>query len=150
MRGAFDVVLAADNALPHLLTAHDLRRALRAIAAKLRPKGVFLASIRDYGGLGRPATWPARILEGPPGERRVVQQIWEWLDERRYRLHIDITREVEDGWRRTRHVGLYRALPRAELAMAVRAAGLAEPRWLLPAETSYRQPIMLARKPETS
>lgn len=33
----FDVVLACDNALPHLLTDHDLRLATANIASKLRP-----------------------------------------------------------------------------------------------------------------
>ncbi len=145
--GAFEVVLAADNALPHLLSTEDLRQALRAIAAKLQPAGAFLASIRDYDALGRPTTWPARLLTAPPGERRIVQQVWEWLDERRYRVHIHITRERADGWRCAHHVGLYRALPRAELTAALRAAGLDQIRWLMPAETGYHQPIVLARRP---
>jgi glycine/sarcosine N-methyltransferase len=140
--GAFDVVLAADNALPHLMTSDNLRQALRAMAAKLRPGGLFLATIRDYDGLGRPATWPARILETPAGERRMVQQVWEWLDERCYRVHIHITREVEDGWRCDHHVGLYRALSRREL----NAAPLSEIRWMMPADTGFHQPIVVARK----
>jgi glycine/sarcosine N-methyltransferase len=145
--GAFGVVLAADNALPHLLSVDDLGQALRAIAAKLRPGGAFLASLRDYDGLGRPATWPGRCLTAPNHQRRFVQQVWEWLDERRYRVHIHIAREVADGWRSAHHVGLYRALPRAELAAGLQAAGLEEVRWLIPAETGYHQPIVLARKP---
>ena len=145
--GDFDVVLAADNALPHLLSADDLAQALGAIAAKLRPGGAFLASVRDYDALGRPATWPARLLTGPKGERRIVQQVWDWLDERRYRVHIHITRELADRWRSDHHVGLYRALPRAELSAALRAAGLDDVRWLMPAGTGYHQPIVLARKP---
>jgi glycine/sarcosine N-methyltransferase len=144
--GTFDVVLAADNALPHLLTADDLEQALRAIVAKLRPGGVFLASIRDYDGLGRPATWPARVLEAPGGKRRIVQQVWEWLDEHRYRVHIHITHEVGDGWRRDHHVGLYRALSRRELTAALETARLSDVRWLMPAETGFHQPIVLARK----
>jgi glycine/sarcosine N-methyltransferase len=145
--GAFEVVLAADNALPHLLSADDLGQALSAIAAKLRPGGAFLASIRDYDKLGRPATWPARFLTAPNGERRIVQQVWEWLDERQYRVHIHITRELADGWRSAHHVGRYRALPRAELMAALQTAGLDQVRWLMPAESGYHQPIVLARRP---
>ena len=44
----FDVVLAADNALPHLLTEQDLSRAAQQIRDKLRGGGLFVASIRDY------------------------------------------------------------------------------------------------------
>ena len=39
---------ACDNALPHLLEDDDLRLAVDNMFAKLRPGGLFLASIRDY------------------------------------------------------------------------------------------------------
>jgi glycine/sarcosine N-methyltransferase len=68
------------------------------------------------------------------------------LDERCHRVHIHITRKLADGWRCDHHIGLYRAPPRAELTAALPAAGLAEVRWLTPAETGYHQPIVLARK----
>jgi peptide/nickel transport system ATP-binding protein len=48
-----------------------------------------------------------------------VRQVWEWSDARRYRVHIYITHETADGWRREHHVGCYRALPRAEVDEAV-------------------------------
>ena len=104
--GDFDMALAADNALPHLLSADDLGQALRAIAAKLRPGGLFLASIRDYDGPGRPTTWPARLFTGPNDQRWIVQQVWEWLDERRYRLHIHIARARTAGARITRSASI--------------------------------------------
>lgn len=76
--------------------------------------------------LSRLVTGPARVL-GEEGQRRIVQQVWEWLDERRYRVHIFITRQRTHGWRCDHHVGLYRALTRAELTAAIEAAGLG--RW---------------------
>jgi SAM-dependent methyltransferase len=146
--GTFDVVLAADNALPHLVSDDDLAQAIRAIAAKLRPDGLFLASMRDYDDAlaRRPETWPARLL-GPEDRRRIVQQVWEWSDPRHYRVHIYIEHETADGWRREHHVGCYRALTRAELTTALQAGGLGAISWLMPAETGYHQPIVLARKP---
>ena len=47
----FDAVLAADNALPHLLSQGDLVQAVTGIAGKLRENGVFLATLRDYDTL---------------------------------------------------------------------------------------------------
>lgn len=146
--GRFDVVLAADNALPHLLTPDDLAAALGAIAAKLRPGGLLVASIRDYDRLlaERPDGVPPRFL-GEPGRRRIVHQIWEWLDQRRYRVHLYLTCEQERGWRVDHHVGVYRALLRAELAAALAAAGLVDVRWRMPEASGYFQPLVTARKP---
>jgi glycine/sarcosine N-methyltransferase len=147
--GTFDVVLAADNALPHLLSAEDLAEAIRAIARKLRPDGLLVASIRDYDEAlrTRPEVGSVRVIERD-GRRRTVQQIWEWLDERRYRVHLHITRELAEGPCSAHYSGLYRALPRNELAAALRTGGLERIRWLMPAETGYHQPIVIARRHE--
>ena len=69
----FDVVLAGDNSLPHLLSDNDLRQALKNLAALLCPKRVLVATIRDYDNLLR--TRPA--FQGPTfysenGRRRIV------------------------------------------------------------------------------
>ena len=52
----FDVVATLDNALPHL-DANELILAIRAMASKIKPGGLLLASIRDYDALkpARPA-----------------------------------------------------------------------------------------------
>jgi SAM-dependent methyltransferase len=146
--GRFDVVLAADNALPHLLSETDLAAALQAVAGKLAPHGLLLASIRDYDHAlaTRPVTWPAQLIGGE-SQRGIVQQVWEWLDERRYRVHIFITCRRGQGWRCAHDVGVYRALRRAELtAAALAAAGLDVARWLMPAASGYHQPLVLARR----
>jgi SAM-dependent methyltransferase len=75
--GTFDVVLACDNALPHLLDDQDLQQAVDNMAAKIRPGGLFLASIRDYDQLvrERQRATPVRVFDDP-GERRLVFQVW--------------------------------------------------------------------------
>lgn len=144
--GRFDVALAADNALPHLTSDEEIASALRGVAAKLVPDGLFLASIRDYDAAlaSRPVSWPARLY-GADGCRRIVQQVWEWLDERRYRVHIIILRQLADGWRCAHHVGVYRALRRAELSLALQAAGFGAVDWLMPEQSGYHQPLVQAR-----
>ena len=47
----FDIVIAMDNALPHMLTAEALGTAVSSITGQLRPGGIFVASIRDYDSL---------------------------------------------------------------------------------------------------
>ena len=85
-RAAFDAVVCADNALPHLMSAAELRATTGAIAACLKPGGLFLGSIRDYDAalLQRPTAVPPRFLD-KGGPHRIIHQIWEWLDEERPR-----------------------------------------------------------------
>lgn len=47
----FDIVICMDNALPHMLTEEDLSAALQSISGRLKPDGLFVASIRDYDAL---------------------------------------------------------------------------------------------------
>lgn len=147
--GRYAAVLAADNALPHLQSTDDLARALAAIAAELQPDGVFLASLRDYDRAlaAPPQVEGPRFLRGPDGRRRFVHQVWDWLDSRRYRVHLYITEETATGWRCRHHAGLYRALLRGELEAALDAAGLADVAWHAAADTGFHQPIVTARRP---
>ena len=146
--GEFDVVLACDNALPHLLTDDDLRRAIANLAAMLRSGGLFLASIRDYDRLvqDRPRGEGPRVFDGPSG-RRISFQVWDWTDNGRgYRLHQFLVREEGIGWRTNHFSAQYRALLRNDLAMAALAAGLTEIHWHEPEESGYHQPIVTARR----
>ena len=54
--GEFDVVLAFDNALPHLLSDDDLYVTFQEFLSVLRRGGVFLCSVRDYDKVERGAS----------------------------------------------------------------------------------------------
>jgi SAM-dependent methyltransferase len=147
--GVFDVVLACDNALPHLVEDADLRQGIRGMAHKLRPGGLFLASTRDYDALvqQRSPNTPPRITPGPPF-RRVVFQVWDWsADGRTYRVHQFILKDTEAGWEMFHQDTIYRALLRDEFADALRSVGLTDVRWHMPQECGYYQPVVTARKP---
>jgi glycine/sarcosine N-methyltransferase len=143
----FDVIAAFDNALPHL-TSEQLTRVIGAMAARLRPGGLFAASIRDYDLLlqQRPAMQEPSFF-GSEGSRIVVHQVWDWTEEAKYTLYLYITIEAEDEWSAHHFVSEYRCVRRRELSDALRAAGFEEPVWLMPAESGYYQPIVLARWP---
>lgn len=145
---AFDAVLAVDNALPHLENQAELERAARSIASKLRPCGVFIASIRDYDRLleERPTSLPPAFFKDG-GRTRIVHQVWDWQGERAYAVHLYITREIESGWECSHHAGIYYALKRAELTASLAAAGFGEIRWLTPEESGFYQPLVVARRP---
>jgi len=142
----FDVVLAADNALPHL-DENELPQAARSIAAKLAPGGRFVASIRDYDQavVDHPSIQaPAFMMDG--NRRRIVHQVWDWIDDRRYAFHLYITRETDAGWECQHHISTYRALLRAELTGILSDAGFRDIRWLMPEESGFYQPIVIATR----
>jgi glycine/sarcosine N-methyltransferase len=145
--GEFDVVLACDNALPHLLTDDDLDLATANMASKLRSGGLLLAGTRDYDRLlrERPRSEGPRVFDDPAG-RRIAFQVWDWAEDGQgYELHQFIVRQDGERWH-TRHVATaYRALLRAELEAALRSAGLGDVHWHEPEEIGFFQPIVTAR-----
>jgi len=148
---SFDVVAALDNALPHL-DPTQLKAATRAMASKLKPGGLFLASIRDYDQLilERP-TMQSPVFFGENGNRRIVHQIWDWhswdqIDPTRYILHLNITTRAENSWQTHSFHSEYRCLLREELTSALSSSGFSAIRWLMPRESGYYQPLVLARR----
>lgn len=96
----FDAVICMDNALPHLESAEQLIQAAVQNRTMLRP-GSLMASIRDYDLLIKERP----VVQGPSfysdqGHRRIVFQVWDWVDDRRYIFHLYITLEIEKGGRR--------------------------------------------------
>ncbi|MCY1000179.1 class I SAM-dependent methyltransferase [Myxococcus sp. MISCRS1] len=147
--GMFQVVLAFDNAVPHLLTDEDLDAAAHAMASKLAPGGLLALSVRDYDALmaDQPRFTSERVLDAPEG-RRILFQVWDWAaDGRTYTVHQFILRPEGKGWQATEHTGVYRALQRVEVERALTRAGLVDTRWYSPEETGFYQPILTARRP---
>ena len=142
----FDVVAAFDNALPHL-AAEQLRIAVGAAGSKLKPNGLFLASIRDYDTLAveRPASQEPAFY-GEEGDRRIVHQVWDWVDATKYTLHLYITKQSGQTWTTHHFVSEYRCLLRDELSALLQSNDFREVRWLTPAESGFYQPIVLARR----
>ena len=141
----FDVAAALDNALPHL-TAKQVGEALNAIRSKLKPEGMFIASIRDYDKLvlQRP-TIQAPAFYGKEGNRRIVHQVWDWTDEG-YTVHLYITAQSGKDWVSRHFAGEYRCLLRGEFSFALESAGFGQTQWLMPEETKFYQPIVIAKR----
>jgi glycine/sarcosine N-methyltransferase len=141
----FDVVVAMDNALPHLDSV-QLKQASHAISSKLKPNGLFMASIRDYDELilQKPSIQQPAFY-GEQGKRRIVHQVWDWIDDTRYILHLYITTHSGQQWKTHHFVSEYRCLLRDELTAVLKCAGFGEVRWLMPSESRFYQSIVLAR-----
>ena len=65
----FDVVLCADNALPHLLSDGDIAIALREFFLCTRLGGVTILSVRDYSRVERGGTQVSPMACGPTDPR---------------------------------------------------------------------------------
>ena len=141
----FDIVIAMDNALPHMLTAHDLACAVKSIVNQIKDGGLFVASIRDYDSLlvNKPPYSPPYIHKTEKGQR-VSFQTWTW-DGDNYRL-IQYIVDDEDALQVNRFECEYRATRRQELTDLLRTYGCSDVLWLFPETTGFYQPIVVAKK----
>jgi len=141
----FDIVIAMDNALPHMLTHESLETAVRSIVGQIKAGGIFVASIRDYDDLltDRPPYSPPYIHKTDKGQR-VSFQTWVWNGDN-YQLTQYII-DDEDDLQASKFVCEYRATRRAELTSLLLSNGCSEVTWKFPEETGFYQPILVARK----
>ena len=141
----FDIVIAMYNALPHMLTKEDLAAAVRSIVDRVKPEGIFVASIRDYDTLliTKPPYSPPYIHKTEAGQR-VSFQTWDWEGDN-YKL---IQYIIEDS--KELHVSKfpceYRATRREEMTELLLQNGCTQVEWKFPEETGFYQPIVIARK----
>lgn len=147
--GRFDAVVCADNSLPHLLTEPDVRAALGEMRRVLRLGGRLLVSTRPYDELlrERPVSTPPQVHESADGTERTVSfQLWQWhADGEHYDLEHFQLRPGEGQWGVRVRRATYWALGRARLAGFAAGAGFTDIAWLMPEETGFFQPLLVAR-----
>ena len=141
----FDIIIAMDNALPHMLTKSDLEIAVRSITSRLATGGMFVASIRDYDALldDKPPYSAPYIHKTEKGQR-VSFQTWSW-DGDCYKL-IQYIIEDEETLKTNKFECEYRAVRREELTNILLSNGCSSVVWKLPEETGFYQPIIIAKK----
>lgn len=141
----FDIVIAMDNALPHMLTSAELERAVSSIVNQTEENGIFVGSIRDYDALleDKPPYSPPYIHKTDGGQR-VSFQTWEWNGDR-YKL-IQYIIDDTDSLKTSRFECEYRATRRDELTNLFLSSGCRKAEWLFPDETGFYQPVLVARK----
>ena len=80
--GGFDIVISADNSIPHLLDDAAILDALQSIFACLKPGGGCLLTVRDYDreprGTNIVKPYAARHVDG---RRLLVVQVWDFAGE---------------------------------------------------------------------
>lgn len=141
----FDIVIAMDNALPHMLSKSALEAAIKSITNQIAPGGLFVASIRDYDALlvDKPPYSPPYIHKTDKGQR-VSFQTWDW-DGEHYKLMQYII-DDEKSLQISKFACEYRATRREELTNLLISYGCSKVEWKFPEETGFYQPIVVARK----
>lgn len=153
MRGAhshhgreFDVVLCADNALPHLLSDDDISIALREFFLCTRPGGVTILSVRDYAGVERGGTQVKPYGARSVGQTRyVLVQVWDWRDAL-YDLSFYVVRDDGNGSCHTEVArSTYYAVSISALVVLMESAGFVGVRRI---DDAYFQPLIIGNRPE--
>lgn len=141
----FDIIIAMDNALPHMLSAEALASAINSITNQLNEGGMFVASIRDYDVLlaDKPPYSPPYIHKTASGQK-VSFQTWVWNGD-----HYRLTQYIIDDEKTlaiSKFECEYRATRRDELTKLLLDSGCRDIVWKMPEETGFYQPIVIARK----
>ena len=141
----FDIVIAMDNALPHMLTSELLEKAITSIVGQTRLGGIIVASIRDYDAIlaEKPSFSPPYIHKTLKGQR-VSFQTWVWKNDNYHLTQYIIDDEEELEVRKFECE--YRATRRVEMTNMFISKGCTDVVWKFPEETGFYQPIVIARK----
>ena len=140
----FDLVIACDNAVPHLLSDDEISVALKQFYACTRPGGGCLISVRDYDKeRGTGCEVKPYGVRGQEGKRYLVFQVWDWQDK-----HYDVAMYfVEDhgGADCVTHVmrSRYYAVTTQSLIRLMQEAGFVEVQRL---DGRFFQPVIIGKK----
>ncbi len=141
--GVADVLIACDNAVPHLLSDAAIRNAFRRFHDMLRPGGLCVISVRDYAAAEREGAQVVPYGVRQRGADRVMLfQVWEWEGDQ-YRL--DMYFIFDDGHRVETQVfrSHYYAISIARLIELMAEAGFADAERI---DGAFFQPLVIAHK----
>jgi SAM-dependent methyltransferase len=141
----FDVVLACDNSLPHLLSDTDILVALEQFHRCVIPGGSCLISLRDYAtaDLRAPVQLHPYGVREVGGTRFVLLQVWE-LRAPLYDTTFYVI-EHRAGAQPVTHVGqaTYYAVPIATVMRLMEQAGFSDVHRI---DGEFFQPVLVGRK----
>ena len=140
----FDIVLACDNAIPHLLSDDEILRALRQLYACTRPGGGCIISTRDYEAEDRTDN-SAKFygLREDRGVSYLIFQKWAWR-ETFYDLTMYVVEDDGDAGVTT-HVmrSVYYAISTTRLMVLMIQAGFRDVARL---DEAFFQPVIIGTR----
>ena len=142
----FDVVIALDNAVAHLLTEEDLLNTARQMYAATAPGGLCMISCRDYAAEPLTGThlkpYGMRVEDGV---RYILWQVWEFVDgTSTYDNTVYLVED--DGTTSTTHVmrSTFHAVRLDRLAELMVEAGFVDVERI---DDRFFQPLIIASRP---
>jgi SAM-dependent methyltransferase len=141
----FDLVLACDNALPHLLTDADILQALRECLRCTAPGGGCLLSMRDYAATpGEGSELRPYGVRHAEGRLYYLYQVWTW-DGPHYDVTLCITEDTGSADLQTKVFrSRYYAIPVDRVRQLMVDAGFSRVRRL---DDVYYQPLLIGSRP---
>lgn len=146
----FDVIISCDNSLPHLLSLDQLSLAAKNIFAKTAPGGLFIASIRDYDKIlqERPLSL-APTVKVSDSIKTISFQVWDWQEDIYTTNHFTL-KGRDDSYETFLRSAKYKAYTRENFGKVFENSGFKNITWLMPEESEYYQPILVASKELTT
>jgi SAM-dependent methyltransferase len=144
-QGMFDIVIACDNAIPHLLSEEDILSAFQQFYACTTEDGGCIISVRDYANmdLGGRKHYPRTVHQTPAG-RVILFDIWEF-DGAYYDFTTYIVEDRGEAVARTHVIrgGRYYCVTIAALERLLGQAGFQR---VAIVREKYHQPILVGLK----
>ena len=141
----FDVVISADNSIPHLLNDEEILETLKGMYSRLRPGGGCIITVRDYkqAERGRGIVKPYGIRE-VDGNRYLIWQVWDFEGDQ-YALSMYFVEDnLQDSTGKT-HImrSRYYAISTDSILALMGEAGFGELERL---DGVFFQPVLVGRK----
>ena len=140
----FDIILAADNSVPHLLSDDDILLAFKQVYNGCRPGGGCIISVRDYENEDRtsPQVRPYG-LRVEQGVRYLIFQVWEF-DGPIYEISMYVVEDDGTSAPKTHVMRThYYAVGTGRLMALMEQAGFESVQKL---EKAYFQPLLIGKK----
>lgn len=146
--GVFDAVVCKGNALPHLLLDEEIEGALRNFYDLLRPGGMVVIGMRDFGPFmeTRPRFFPGTIHTFDDGSEFITFDIWEWEDGPPViaTQNLYIISGKADHYRTIKRQVVFRPLSTDEVKVVLLEAGFED----VVDQLDRSEQVLIARKPE--
>lgn len=140
----FDLVMACDNAIPHLLSDEEILGAFRQFFECTRPGGGVLITVRDYDREQKGGTqvkpYGVRV---EAGKRYLVFQVWDFEgDQYEATMYFVEDDRISEPVTRVMHSQYY-AVGSGKLIELMEQAGFAQVQRL---DEAFFQPVIIAKK----